>query len=111
LDTLVSAGGIGENAPEIRDRICDGLGFLGVELNETRNARNALLISPVAVRVLHTNEEWLIAKTGCGVLSIGPASEKKNSRRSPPWGCTLRRRNMKFGTGANVGKTDFTNTL
>ena len=33
LDTLVFAGGIGENAPLIRERICDGLGFLGIELD------------------------------------------------------------------------------
>ena len=38
LDTLVFAGGIGENAPLVRARICEGLGFLGIELNETRNA-------------------------------------------------------------------------
>ncbi|MGB8215460.1 MAG: acetate/propionate family kinase [Anaerolineales bacterium] len=77
LDTLVFAGGIGENAPVIRSRICDGLGFLGVELDETRNARNALLISPdagrVTVRVMHTDEEWMIAKTVCRVLGLGPA--------------------------------------
>ena len=41
LDTLVFAGGIGENAPPVRARICDGLGFLGIELDETRNAKNA----------------------------------------------------------------------
>ena len=41
LDTLVFAGGIGENAPLVRARICEGLGFLGIELNETRNAENA----------------------------------------------------------------------
>ena len=41
LDTLVFAGGIGENAPVIRARICDGSGFLGIELDETRNAANA----------------------------------------------------------------------
>jgi acetate kinase len=80
LDTLVFAGGIGENAPLIRARVCAGLGFLGVELNETRNARNALLVSPdagrVAVRVMHTDEEWMIAKTVCRVLSLGPASKK-----------------------------------
>src|SRR5207302_8691751 len=34
LDTLVFAGGIGENTPAIRTRICEGLGFLGIELNE-----------------------------------------------------------------------------
>jgi acetate kinase len=38
LDTLVFAGGIGENAPTVRARICDGLGFLGIELEEKRNA-------------------------------------------------------------------------
>ena len=41
LDTLVFAGGIGENAPPIRERICDGLGFLGIELDPERNAANA----------------------------------------------------------------------
>ena len=45
LDTLVFAGGIGENAPLVRARICDGLGFLGIELDEKRNAKNAPLIS------------------------------------------------------------------
>ncbi len=38
LDTLVFAGGIGENAPLIRERICRGLGFLGIELDPKRNA-------------------------------------------------------------------------
>jgi acetate kinase len=60
LETLVFAGGIGENAPPVRTRICEGLGFLGIDLDQTRNARNAPLISPdaspVAVRVIHTDE-------------------------------------------------------
>ena len=45
LDTLVFAGGIGENSAPIRARICDGLGFLGVDLHAARNARNAAVIS------------------------------------------------------------------
>src|SRR5665213_136938 len=61
LDTLVFAGGIGENAPLIRERICDGLKFLGVEVDRKRNAKNAPLISSdagrVKVRVLPTDEE------------------------------------------------------
>src|ERR1700675_3143087 len=61
LDTLVFAGGIGENAPLVRTRICDGLGFLGIALDRPRNAKNAPLISPdagrVAVRVIRTDEE------------------------------------------------------
>ena len=74
LDTLVFAGGIGENAPVIRARICDGLGFLGIELEQERNLANAAVISTeagrVAVRVMHTDEEWMIAKTVCRVLGL-----------------------------------------
>jgi acetate kinase len=72
LDTLVFAGGIGENAPLIRERICDKLGFLGIELNEVRNAKNASLISTdssrVAVRVIRTDEELMIARSTMRVL-------------------------------------------
>ena len=74
VDTLVFAGGIGENAPQVRARICDGLGFLGIKLSASRNAKSAALISPdagkVAVRVMHTDEEWMIAKTVCRVLGL-----------------------------------------
>jgi prophage antirepressor-like protein len=38
----------------------------------------------VAVRVMHTDEEWMIAKKVCRVLGLGPASEKRNSERAPP---------------------------
>ncbi|MFA5264304.1 MAG: acetate/propionate family kinase, partial [Opitutaceae bacterium] len=61
LDTLVFSGGIGENAPLIRERICDKLDFLGIELDRRGNAKNAPLISPAAgrvkVRVIRTDEE------------------------------------------------------
>jgi acetate kinase len=74
LDTLVFAGGIGENAPLIRARICDGLGFLGVELDHGRNAKNASLISPdagrVKVRVIRTDEELMIARSVTRVLNL-----------------------------------------
>ena len=67
LEALVFAGGIGENAPEVRTRICHGLGFLGLDLDETRNARNESLISSdtsrVKVRVIRTDEELMIART------------------------------------------------
>ena len=66
IDTLVFAGGIGENAPEIRRRICAGLGFLGIALDDGRNASGAFLISTdqgaVKVRVIHTDEELMIAR-------------------------------------------------
>jgi acetate kinase len=74
VDTLVFAGGIGEHAPLVRGRICDGLEFLGIELEEKRNMANEGVISAttsrVAVRVIHTDEEWMIAKTVCRILSL-----------------------------------------
>jgi acetate kinase len=67
LETIVFAGGIGENCPSIRARVCDGLGFLGVELNSARNAANAAVISSdasrVTVRVIRTDEEIMIARS------------------------------------------------
>jgi len=67
LHTLVFAGGIGENAPAVRARICEGLSFLGLELNESRNAETAAVISPdasrVTVRVIRTDEERMIARS------------------------------------------------
>lgn len=72
LDTLVFAGGIGEHAAGIRSRICEGLEFLGIEIDETRNALNAGVISantrPVRVHVMHTDEEAMIAKSVYAVL-------------------------------------------
>ena len=66
LDTLVFSGGIGENSPSIRERICHGLGFLGIELDRTKNDENASMVStgdkPVSVRVIATDEEWMIAR-------------------------------------------------
>lgn len=74
VDTLVFAGGIGENAPLIRERICAGLGFLGVELDGQRNARNAPLISLAAARVkarvIRTDEELMIARSVGRVLHL-----------------------------------------
>jgi acetate kinase len=80
LDTLVFAGGIGENAPPVRARICDGLGFLGIELDEKQNATNEGVISGktsgITVRVIPTDEERMIARMVCGVLGLD--SKKEN---------------------------------
>ncbi|RJP50206.1 MAG: acetate/propionate family kinase [Anaerolineaceae bacterium] len=82
VETLVFSGGIGENAPEVRARICDGLGFLGIEIEEKRNAANEGVISAnasrVSVRVIHTDEEQMIARMVCGVL--GHAGEKEHGQ-------------------------------
>jgi acetate kinase len=75
LDTLVFAGGIGEHAPPVRARICEGLGFLGIRLDEKRNTATEAVIStaksPVTVRVIPTDEERMIARTVCRVLGLG----------------------------------------
>jgi acetate kinase len=81
LDTLVFAGGIGENAPVIRARICEGLEFLGIEIEAEQNAANEGVISAasgrVAVRVIHTDEELMIARTVGRVLGLGAANKKE----------------------------------
>jgi acetate kinase len=82
LDTLVFAGGIGENAPPVRARICNGLRLLGIELDEKRNAANEGVISAAAgravVRVIHTDEELMIARSVCRALGFSVANEKEN---------------------------------
>jgi acetate kinase len=83
LDTLVFAGGIGENAPTVRARICEGLGFLEIELEEKGNMANADMISTVAsrvaVRVIHTDEELMIARSVCRTLGLATGIEERNS--------------------------------
>ncbi len=80
LDTLVFSAGIGENCPSIRARICEGLGFLGIELNEARNAENAAVISTAAsrttVRVIRTDEELMIARSVCRILAPGAVNKR-----------------------------------
>jgi acetate kinase len=79
VDTLVFAGGIGEHAPLVRERICEGLSFLGIELDASRNAEAANVISTDAsratVRVIRTDEELMIARS---VLRVG---HQQGSRR------------------------------
>jgi acetate kinase len=79
LDTLVFAGGIGENAPLVRARICHELGFLGVEIDDLRNMETAGVISKfgsrATVRVVHTDEEKMIARSVYR-FEAGTASEK-----------------------------------
>ena len=66
IDLLVFSGGIGENVPVVRERICDGLGFLGVGVDHARNQAGEPIISPdpadVRVRVIATDEELMIAQ-------------------------------------------------
>jgi acetate kinase len=89
LDTLVFSGGIGENAAPIRARVCEGLKFLDVSLDAAANAANVGVISAAgsraAVRVIHTDEESMIARMVVRVLGLtgspdhvpNPSSEER----------------------------------
>jgi acetate kinase len=72
LDLLVFAGGIGEHAPAVRQRVCDGLDFLGIRLDGAGNEANEALISVpqsrVKVRVINTNEDLMIVRHVRSVL-------------------------------------------
>jgi acetate kinase len=72
LDTLVFSGGIGENAPQIRARICRELSYLGIDLDPKLNRSSAPVItrkrSKVVVRVIRTDEELYMARTLCAFL-------------------------------------------
>jgi len=74
LDMLVFTGGIGENAAIIRERICNGMEFLGIELSKNLNDAHqpviSFIASPVLVRVLKTNEEIMIAQHTKNICDI-----------------------------------------
>lgn len=86
VDMLVFAGGVGENAPTVRDRICDGLGFLGIEIGDRKNAANEGVISATAsrvnVRVIHTDEKLMIACSAYRVIGLGISKEEGNSHHA-----------------------------
>ncbi|PZU51154.1 MAG: acetate kinase [Sphingomonas sp.] len=73
LDGIVFTAGIGENSPEIRALVCERLSWLGIELDEAANRAGAPLISTaasrVAVRVIPTDEERMIAQHSDALLA------------------------------------------
>jgi acetate kinase len=80
LDALVFCGGIGENSRLIRARVAEGMGWLGVAVDDARNAANGPVISPrdagVTVMVVPTDEEAVIARdTGALADGIGAWTE------------------------------------
>jgi acetate kinase len=85
VDIIVFAGGIGENSPESREKICEGLEFLGLEFNKEKNkglrSKEAVLSTPgsrVKVMVVPTNEELVIAEDTMRIISeIKKTSRKK----------------------------------
>jgi acetate kinase len=72
LDALVFSGGIGEHAPIVRARVCSGLEFLGIEVDDRHNAENAPVISTstsrVAVHVIPADEEVVIGQAAYQLL-------------------------------------------
>lgn len=79
LDTLVFTGGIGENAAVIRSRICEGLEFLGIRLDEARNAAGEAVISTAksaaCARVIRTDEDAIIARSVFRILDSTPSTQ------------------------------------
>lgn len=75
LDLLVFTGGIGEHAAPVRERICAGLGHLGVSLDREKNMRHAEVISAVGslceVQVIPTDEDRMIARHAAAILDRG----------------------------------------
>jgi acetate kinase len=76
-EAIVFTGGIGQNSPEIRGRICQSLEWMGLEVDNNRNAGGQPLISTPSSRVaaysIRTDEERLIAREGCRLLDPSQA--------------------------------------
>jgi acetate kinase len=88
LETLIFAGGIGENAPQIRARICAGLEFLGLHLDARKNRASAAIISTeasrVTVRVIRTDEEQMIAQAVRQVIRDHRTTRLRDRRTTRP---------------------------
>lgn len=87
VDAIVLSGGIGEHCESIRSRICEGLSFLGISLNQSSNAKHSTLISAsdsqVAVYVIKTDEELLMARLANTLLAtLRPTAMEANKLNS-----------------------------
>ncbi len=84
LDAMVFCGGIGENSARIRSRICEDLHWIGLDVDEARNARGETLISTATSRakilVIKTDEEAMIAKHTMELYWSAPSD-----RARPAW--------------------------
>ncbi len=73
LDGLVFCGGIGENGWRVRERVCSGFEWMGVELDDARNRSGETVVSSdrsrVRVFVIRTNEELMIARHTAALLA------------------------------------------
>ncbi len=78
LDALVFTGGIGENSRLVRERACEGMAWLRIEIDRARNQENAPTVSTdqsrVRVMVIQTNEEIVIARAAARLLAEGESA-------------------------------------
>ncbi|HKM89334.1 MAG TPA: acetate/propionate family kinase [Candidatus Acidoferrales bacterium] len=83
LDIVVFTAGIGEHSPAIRERICAGLEFLGIQLDPARNRLNAPVISSddsrVKVRVMKTDENRMLARHAARLLQQTDEAQRSRS--------------------------------
>ena len=74
IDALIFCGGIGENSRVIRRRICERLGWIGIEIEHGRNAENATILSSefsrTTVMIIHTREDLVIARAARAMAGI-----------------------------------------
>ncbi|GHC27608.1 MULTISPECIES: acetate/propionate family kinase [Gemmobacter] len=74
IDALVFCGGIGENSRSVRRRICERLGWMGVEIDHGRNAESATVLSSefsrTTVMIINTHEELVIARAARAAVGI-----------------------------------------
>ncbi len=88
LDMLVFTAGVGENCAFVRKRVCEGLGFLGIALDDAANEGHAPVISapgsPIRVAVEATNEEWIAARHAQDLLGQGRAAAPARVSQAPP---------------------------
>lgn len=78
IDAVIFTGGIGENAPEVRERVCKDMEYFGIEIDNEANSKRGVLTristpkSKVQVWVVPTNEELLIARDTLELISNKP---------------------------------------
>ncbi|HQU82340.1 MAG TPA: acetate kinase, partial [Pyrinomonadaceae bacterium] len=81
-DAIIFTGGIGENSPQIRQKICENLSWMGIRLDNQRNetSKGEAFISedssPVQIWVIPTNEELLIARDTVRLIHTGDPAAK-----------------------------------
>lgn len=78
IDALVFCGGIGENSRVVRRRVCERLGWVGIEIDHGRNAESATVISSefsrTTVMVVPTNEAVVIARAARKLAGVPEAA-------------------------------------